>query len=217
MQTQNYITMIQNVHEIVRTQKRCLNHTELGFYERPLLYRQTNDDELQKKYRTKAYEKYYRYHNVRYIKMFNLVSHVYNIRYISNNIKLSKLYCSQLRGFDDNIKNHVLSYVSIDIDTFPYDNFVNIISNDDRLMRLLFNHKNDRVMLALMLLNTNYNKNSIEENNNFISNMRLLNQDIRFFSKVLETNEIYSLVCNHGIDYVNGDIDMIHMIDYLYF
>ena len=44
--------------------------------------------------------------------------------------------------------------------------------------------------------------------------MRLLNK-IFVFSKVLETNEIYSLVCNHG-DYVNGDIDMIHMIDHLH-
>ena len=95
--------------------------------------------------------------------MFNLVSHVYNIRYISNNIKLSKIYGSHFQGFDDNIKNHVLSYVSMDIDTFPYDNFANEISNNDHLMRLLFNYKNDRVMLALMLLNTNYNKNSIKK------------------------------------------------------
>ena len=204
--------MTNNTFEISRIQKKCMNHTELGFFERPLLYRQTNDDELQKKYRKKAYEKYYRYHNVRYIKMFSLVSHVYNIRYISNNIKLSKLRCSHLRGFDDNIKNHVLSYVKDDYNTFSYDKFVSTISEDDSLINTLFNFRNDRVMLALMLLSINYNENDIEKNNVFISKMRALNVDKNSYSRIQEIKDIYSFVCENGIESMNDSTQIPHMM-----
>jgi hypothetical protein len=212
--------MTNTIYEISRIQNKCINHTELGFFERPLLYRQTNDDELQSKYRKKAYEKYYRYHNVRHIKMFNLVSHVYNIRYISNNIKLSKLRCSYLRGFDDYIKNHVLSYLQDNYRTFAYDKFVSIVTEDDSLVDTLFDFRNDRVMLALMLLRINYNTLDIDKNNVFISKMRTLNVDnSSSFSRIQELKIIYSFVCENNIDSSDDYIQiphMMHIINELY-
>ena len=144
--------------------------------------------------------------------MFSLVSHVYNIRYISNNIKLSKLRCSHLRGFDDNIRNHVLSYVKDDYNTFSYDKFVSTISEDDSLINTLFNFRNDRVMLALMLLSINYNENDIEKNNVFISKMRALNLDKNSFSRIQEIKDIYSFVCENGIESMNDSTQIPHMM-----
>lgn len=189
----------------------CLNHEDMMFIERPLLYRQTHDPELQAIYRRRAYDKYYKFHNSRYLKLFFEIQKIQNKYIRGNQIKLNVI-CEGYLNMDENIKSNIMSYISLGKRSFSYQKFSRYIEEDKTLNSEIYNHKNCRVKLGLIILNT-YHNPCWGVNNVFISGMRKIEHQ-NYNSRIKELAEIYELMLNCDLDYQDEHVDVLGITEW---
>ena len=202
--------MKPNIRIIQEIIQKCMQHEEMCFMERPLLYRQTNDFHDQFVIRNKAYNKYYLYHLHNYIILFDKIKQFcYN-----QNIQI-KLFVIKITNSYNNINNHLHDKISEflyhDSNTFPYELFALKLDNDNYLNNFM-NYKTTKNKLALMILNQHYDKENPEKNNDFIKEMK-------HFDTVKQVNayemgiNIRSLIVWYNLDYQDEHINIPQLVD----
>ena len=197
---------IRTIQEIIQ---KCMQHQEMCFMERPLLYRQTNDYEQQEKIRKYAYNKHYLYHLHNYIILYNKVKQFcYN-----QNLQI-KLYVIKItnkyNNINDHLHNKICKYLYHDSNTFEYEIFSKL-ENDNYLYNFM-NYKTTKNKLALMILNQYYNKENPEKNNNFIKEMRNFDKVKRVNAYEMGIN-IRSLIVWYNLDYQDQHVNIPQLVD----